>query len=660
VEEIFIYTGNHADDIENYLRQSKWMSKGSLFSSFQILRSQARSVGDAMRDLDKREILKNDFLVIYGDLISNLPLAPALAAHKKKRTEDKNCIMTMVLRQSHSVSSQNTGTPVFICDSRSNRCLHYESIKPHSEDTFLLLDSEVLQQPEVEIRADLIDCGIDICTPEFLALWSDNFDFQTPRDNFLYSVLKDYELNGKKIFTYIVDKHYIKRVASLQQYAAITKDVIGRWAYPLCPDTNLLHYQNYSLKRNHVYLDDNLQLARSCNIKKRSVIGAYSRIGKNAAIINSTIGPHCDIGDNVTIEDSFIWSHATVGSNTKVKQSMVAERARIGASCTIEPGALISFDVVIDDNITVNGTSKITRAKPSADPIDDLSMRDIKLVGKSGIGYLYTPDDDEDSEDNTLAYNSLTPAIYNLASLSLSQESVSVFSDDDSDSDSGSANGGPTPLAMRDRSAASSFVSADTEHDDDDDDDPSTAAAARRAAHDFHHEASSSLLEALQKSSPPSTVLLELNGLRLSTNASPHSMRRAVAHAFVKHIVALVGSGTALKDAVEGTVGPHVEMWRRIVFDREAEEKDDQADLLLCVQNELKAKNSGDAILSLMLHQLVHLDVVEAEGVEQWWNGEKSGATEEMRAVRASSKQLVDFLLEDDDDEDEDEESEEE
>jgi translation initiation factor eIF-2B subunit epsilon len=611
-----------------------------------------------MRDLDKREILKNDFLVIYGDLISNVPLAPALAAHKKKRTEDKNCIMTMVLRQSYGVSNQNMETPVFICDSRSSRCLHYESIKPDSDDNFLLLDAEVLKQPEIEIRADLLDCGIDICTPDFLALWSDNFDFQTPRDNFLYSVLKDYELNGKKIFTHVVDEHYVKRVASLQQYAAITKDVIGRWAYPLCPDTNLLHYQNYHLKRNQVYLDENLQLARSCNIKKKSIIGAYCRIGKNTTIINSTIGPHCDIGDNVTIEDSFIWSNAVIGSNTTIKQSIVAERARICANCTLEPGALISFDVIIDKDITVKGTSKITRAKRPTDPIH-FSMRDVKLVGESGIGYAYTPEDDEDeSEDSHLLHNSLAPSIYNLASLSLSQESISVFSDE-SDSDSGSiANGAPTPLSMRDRSAASSFVSADAEHDNDDD--PGAAAAAARAAHDFHHEAGSSLLEALQKSSPPSTVLLELNGLRLSTNASPHSMRRAVAHAFVKHIVALVGGGTSPKDAVEGTVGPHVEMWRRIVFDREADEKDDQADLLLCIQSELKAKNHGDAILSLMLHQLVHLDVVEAEGVEQWWNSEKSASTEEMRAVRAASQQLVDFLLEEDEEDEDDEESEEE
>src|ERR1700759_1026698 len=144
------------------------MSKASPFKSFQILRSTSKSIGDAMRDLDKREILKNDFIVLYGDMISNLPLGPALAAHKKRRAEDSNCIMTMILRQSHANSNNSHfDTPVFICDPKKNRCLYYESMKSNSEERFLMLDPEALNESEIEIRADLLDCGIDVCTPGF-------------------------------------------------------------------------------------------------------------------------------------------------------------------------------------------------------------------------------------------------------------------------------------------------------------------------------------------------------------------------------------------------------------------------------------------------------------------------------------------------------------
>lgn len=137
-------------------------------------------------------------------------------------------------------------------------------------------------------------------------------------------------------------------------------------------------------------------------------------------------------------------------------------------------------------------------------------------------------------------------------------------------------------------------------------------------------------------------------------------MRRAVAHAFAKHLVTLVHAGTGAKSAVDAAVGMHAEMWRRTVFDRDSDDKADQADLLLIVQSELKSKREGETILFHLLQTLVQLDIVEAEGVEQWWGSEKSSAGPEMVAVRAKSKAVVDFLLADDEESSEEESEEEE
>ena len=38
-----------------------------------------------MRDLDSRGLLVGDFLLVYGDVVSNLPLESALAAHRARR-----------------------------------------------------------------------------------------------------------------------------------------------------------------------------------------------------------------------------------------------------------------------------------------------------------------------------------------------------------------------------------------------------------------------------------------------------------------------------------------------------------------------------------------------------------------------------------------------
>lgn len=52
-----------------------------------------------MREVDQKQIITTDFLLIYGDFIGNLPLEGVLEEHNKRRKIDKNAIMTMILRE---------------------------------------------------------------------------------------------------------------------------------------------------------------------------------------------------------------------------------------------------------------------------------------------------------------------------------------------------------------------------------------------------------------------------------------------------------------------------------------------------------------------------------------------------------------------------------
>lgn len=49
-----------------------------------------------MRIIDQKDVIKSDFVLVSGDTVSNMDLAPALAAHRQRRAADKNAIMTMV------------------------------------------------------------------------------------------------------------------------------------------------------------------------------------------------------------------------------------------------------------------------------------------------------------------------------------------------------------------------------------------------------------------------------------------------------------------------------------------------------------------------------------------------------------------------------------
>jgi translation initiation factor eIF-2B subunit epsilon len=75
--------------------QSKWGKKTSLMEVVTIVSQECYSVGDALRELDAKQFLDDDFILVHGDLIANLSLKEALDEHLQRKSRDKNVIMTM-------------------------------------------------------------------------------------------------------------------------------------------------------------------------------------------------------------------------------------------------------------------------------------------------------------------------------------------------------------------------------------------------------------------------------------------------------------------------------------------------------------------------------------------------------------------------------------
>jgi translation initiation factor eIF-2B subunit epsilon len=421
VQEVFLYGGAHSDKLEKYIKYaysygggsvfyfcpdhaysaSKWRASSSPFKKLTFLKSSSTSVGDVMRDLDGKHLITGDFIAVSGDVISNLPIEGALARHRARRQTDKNAIMTMVLREAgrnHRTKSSSV-SPVFVIDPTKDRCLHYEEIDRHDRSSLsrLTIDDELItSHSEIDIRQDLIDCSIDICTPDVLSLWSDSFDYQAPRKHFLYGVLKDYELNGKTIHTHIIKDHYAARVRNLKAYDAVSKDIISRWTYPLCPDTNLLPGHSYELRSGSLYQERGVILARSCVIGRRNVIGQGTSIGDKTTVTNSVLGRDCKIGKNAILDGAYIWDGVVIGDGTEIRQAIVADGVTVGDHCKIEPGALLSYGVKIASGVTVGQGKRITVSpREEGGTVSD----DPTVVGEAGRGYEFVHEEEEDEDD---------------------------------------------------------------------------------------------------------------------------------------------------------------------------------------------------------------------------------------------------------------------
>lgn len=583
-----------------------------------------------MRDLDNRDLITGDFLLVSGDLVSNIAIDLALARHRGRREKDKNAIMTMILCESgiHQTLGNATRKPIFILNPTTDRCLQYEEINASgSNGRHVTLDPALLSEhSEIEVREDLIDCQIDICTPDVLGLWSDNFDYQSIRTGFLLGVLKDYELNGKTIHTHIVTDQYAARVRSLAAYDAISQDVIGRRTYPLCLDSNHVPDQNYRSCRNDTYQESEVLLGKTSRVRRRCVLGRRTTIGEGVIVDESSLGRNCQIDKYAKIEGSYLWDSVIVGSGSIIRQAVVAEGAVIGKDCTIEPGALISYNVRIADNSTIPASKKITRASTQKQMTSE--QTDASAVGTGGEGHEYVADSDDDSKDMDFRN-----AIGQNPQALLSDSSVSTLRSEDSEFEQ-----------TEDRLRRASFVS-----------ETSDEAAPNK---DFHAEATGSILDGLQKEDLPENINLELTAFRMTVDASQHQIRRAVVVAFMKRIVNLESSGTGAREAVHQVFSRYTTVIERIIFDKDSREKPDQVDFLLCVQRELVLRENGESLLVFVAKEVYDLDLIEEDGILQWWLDVRSREGN-MASIRGLTQHFITFLQEAEEDdesgEDEDE-----
>jgi translation initiation factor eIF-2B subunit epsilon len=624
-----------------------------------------------MRDLDSRGHISGDFLLVAGDVVSNVSLEPALARHRARREKDKNAVMTMLLREAgpeHRTKPQRN-RPVFVIAPQSDRCLWYDEMWRQKDSAHNLeLDPEFLSaHSEIEIRSDLLDCGVDICTPDVLSLWSENFDFNSVRRGFLRGVLKDYELNGKTFHTHITTNGYAARVRDLRAYDAISRDMIGRWTYPMTPDCNLFAGQTYQLGQNKTYIEDGVSLARGSHIHRRSVVGRGTSVGLNSTITDSIVGRGCHIGNNVTIRGGYVWPNCSIGDDSVVEGAVIADEVYIGRGCSVAPGCLLSYNVRVADGIKVPERSRLTRSSTVKK-----TKEAANLVGTGGDGQAYhTP---SSSAASSPAASPLLASTTRRDSFT-SSFSISTVHSHDSPSSSRRASSAShdalriaTAYIPLGTSPDSAVFAADAGLGD------KSAAAKARIQRDFLGEATTSIYDGLAAQEPADKIRLELVAQRLAADASDTAVRDALVAAFLQRTWALIEAPqnpwTPAK-AVKAIWALDKYGWllaQMGMFDIGTTSampgatwiKPDQVAVLRAVEasaaNEKRSK--GRELLLFIVREGVDGNWLQLEGVEEWWAGEgqpTGSGKQDVPPIRGLVKAYVEYLRDSDEESSEDE-----
>ncbi|XP_060690588.1 translation initiation factor eIF-2B subunit epsilon [Hemiscyllium ocellatum] len=424
VQETYIFCCWMAQKIKEHIQKSKWSCSTSP-NTIHVMSSESyRSLGDVLRDVDAKSLLRSDFILIYGDIVSNINVSKALEEHKARRKLEKNVsVMTMIFKESspgHRTRCKEDDI-IAVMDSKTSRVLHYQ--KAHNLKKFRFpMHMFHSSTDEIEIRHDLLDCHISICSPQVAELFTDNFDYQT-RDDFVRGILVNEEILGNQIHMHVTSDEYGVRVSNLLMYEAVCSDIIRRWAYPLTPEMNFSEDEKgFSVHlRHNVYRGSEVSLGQGSVVEENVVIGRGTIIGTNCFISNSVIGYNCVIGDNVKLDQAYIWNNVHIGDGVDIYRSVVCSDVEVKPKVRLNERCVLAFNVVVGPDVSLPEGTVISMHLPDEEEEDDEFSDDAGMnhtpikakvkgynqaeVGSQGVGYIWTAATENEIEDDELVQN---------------------------------------------------------------------------------------------------------------------------------------------------------------------------------------------------------------------------------------------------------------
>ncbi|XP_063772651.1 translation initiation factor eIF2B subunit epsilon isoform X2 [Pseudophryne corroboree] len=442
VKETFVFCCWMANEIKDHLRNSKWCRATSSNVVRVVTSELYRSLGDVLRDVDAKSLLRSDFLLVTGDVVSNINIEAAVEEHRARRKLEKNIsVMTMILKESspgHRTRCQEDDVLIAM-DSKKKRVLLFQKSQDLARYHF---PTSIFQSKtdEIELRHDLLDCHISICSPQVAELFTDNFDYQT-RDDFVRGILVNEEILGNQIHLHVTQEEYGARVSNLSVYEAVTSDILCRWLYPITPEANFTDQeaQNYTHSRHNIYRGSEVSRGHGSVLHETVLIGSSTTIGAKCSISNTSIGRNCRIGDRVVLDNVCIWDGVHIEDDVTIRQSLICNNVIVKNRVQINPRCVLTSKVIVGPDLQLPENTVISLHHPDEDEEDDDEFSDdaatgkeeerLKVkaynkaeVGSEGEGYVWKssvlPDEEEEE-------------------LQMSLWGLSITREEDSDSDSG-------------------------------------------------------------------------------------------------------------------------------------------------------------------------------------------------------------------------------
>jgi mannose-1-phosphate guanylyltransferase/phosphomannomutase len=257
---------------------------------------------------------EDEFLVISGDVLTDIDLSKAIEYHHDKKSK-----ATIVI-------------------TRVKNPLPYGIVIVRDSGEII----RFLEKPSWgEVFSDTINTGIYVLDPSVLEFipYKQEFDFSKN----LFPLL----LEKKFPFYGYIAESYWRDIGTLNDYLEAHLDCLAGLV------EIEIKGERIETPKGVIHVGENVEVADYDRFEGVVVIGNNTRIGKKAKIINSVIGSFCEIEDECEIIDSVIWDRTRIKRRAKLTLDV------IGYDNFIGEGAEINENVFISDRCTIGNSAKL-------------------------------------------------------------------------------------------------------------------------------------------------------------------------------------------------------------------------------------------------------------------------------------------------------------
>lgn len=260
---------------------------------------------------------REPFLVLNGDILTNINYGQLMKKHKKKR----NATATIALYKVEDPSRY--GVAEMAEDDRIKRFVE----KP----------------PREKAPSNLINAGIYVLNPEIFDCIPEDTPMSIEHQVFP-KLAREGKLYGHEFQDFWID--------------------IGEPADYLTANKLFLDMQKGNKTSRDFFLES------SAEIREPSIVGNQVNVGKKAKIgPHVSLGDHAGIGKGARIECSIIFPRTIISDFTTVKNALIGEAVLIGKHVKIGEGCIIGDHAIIHDNLTLKRDVTICPSKEVSESV---------------------------------------------------------------------------------------------------------------------------------------------------------------------------------------------------------------------------------------------------------------------------------------------------